>query len=108
MPKKIKEATRDKVAELFPDIVNKVLADYRNIINAGAEKFNKDANHKAYYEACKGAVSHLHLLLKLADWTKVPEEKPALPDGKLQGLLTLLEERNRIECAAYNDEGEMV
>jgi hypothetical protein len=108
MTDKIEAATRKQVAELMPTIINKVIGGYQNLINAGVEKFQDTKNHKAYYESCKGAVMHLQVLLKLAEWAEITPEKSGLSQKALDDVITTLNSQMQAQTAAYDDEGEVV
>ena len=69
MTVKIEEATREQVAVFLPEAIRKTIDSYHAFmegeIESGGKKF---AEH---HSAGKVAISHLQLLLKLAQWADV-------------------------------------
>lgn len=60
----IEARTRQQLAVFLPSAITKALATYRELTNIA---INKDAaEYKKHQEACKVAVAHIHLLVKLA------------------------------------------
>lgn len=109
MAKKIEEATRQKVAKLIPIIADKAIRSYQDMVNTGGQNFMLNNNQKAYYEACKAAVSHLQLLLKLAEWAEVPLEKSDLIGDEIKLLLENSQELERQRQSRFEgDDGEVV
>ena len=70
----IAEETRQQIATFLPEAIEKTLISYQDFM----EQSNVDGEVKAkifsdHHSACKAAISHLELLLKLARWADVPQ-----------------------------------
>jgi len=58
--------TRAKIAQSLPDAIETALNSYRQF-NARGEKDSEESNQfKNHHNACKAALSHIELLIKLA------------------------------------------
>lgn len=87
MPRKNKDAsgaeeTRARIAQYLPDAIDHAVQSYRNFSSESNEKQSKDFS--AYHTACKAAIAHIELLLKLAAWAHLPRENA---DADLSALM---------------------
>ena len=73
MTKKIEQQTREQVAEFLPRAIRKALGSYEAFRENKPELNPKD--FKAHHEACKAVIAHVQLLIKLAEWAHLPDEK---------------------------------
>jgi adenosylmethionine-8-amino-7-oxononanoate aminotransferase len=70
----IKGQSRQEIAAALPRAIKTALASYQRFT---AEEEASDAkSFKAHHDACKVAIAHIDLLLKLADWVGA-QEAPA-------------------------------
>lgn len=77
MPRKKNEAdvaeqTRARIARCLPDAIERAVDSYRTFSSDSDEK--KSKNFSAYHTACKAAIAHIELLLKLANWAELPRD----------------------------------
>lgn len=84
MTKSIEDRTRAAVSEVLPDAIRKTLESYRRFI--GSEAAHDTKQFSAHHTACKVAIAHLELLLKLARWADIEKTK-ASESSDLAGLL---------------------
>ena len=92
------EITRAKIAACLPEAIDKAIRSYRDY--SAEEPDGERVGFGAYHTACKAAIAHLQLLLKLAAWADVPA---AGGDSALAGLMADAEG----ELARYRaEEGE--
>jgi hypothetical protein len=69
---KIEEASRQQIAVFLPDAIAKAIASYHRFMDktVNEEKAKEFAEH---HNACKVAIAHIELLLKLARWADLPD-----------------------------------
>lgn len=72
-------ATRKQVAEILPSILHKTLMDYESFVQTGDDEKNTAAFVKKQ-TACKTAIAHITLLLKLAKWAGLEGDMSADED----------------------------
>ncbi len=97
--KKITEDIQRKIARFLPDALARALDSYRIF---SQNKPKEDANAKdfaAHHNACKVAIAHIELLIKLAQWADLPDSNAENHNRQivLAGLLKEAEE----EVEAY-------
>jgi len=109
MPDKIEAVPLREVATIFLPLFQKAIRNYEDLLNLDPAQFEgNNKNYKAYYDACKAAVSHLQLLLKLVEWAEVPVEKGDFSQEELGQLLISLQAECEAEEADFDgDDGEM-
>lgn len=72
-------AMRVKIAQSLPEAFDAAIQSYQSFF---AQDHSESAkSFSAHHSACKAAIAHLQLLIKLADW--VEEEAP---DNELENL----------------------
>jgi len=74
MPKRkklpsLEEKTRVKIAKYLPDAIECALVSYRQFYDQSTFENAKD--FAAHHAACKAAIAHVELLLKLARWAEI-------------------------------------
>src|SRR5688572_8136196 len=74
MTDKIEAVTRKRVAKLVIPLFNKAIRGYQDLLNLNPKDFASDKSYKNYYDCCKAALSHLQLIIKLAEWAATPVE----------------------------------
>jgi hypothetical protein len=87
--------TRVKIAEHLPDAIDCAIRSYRNFYQGDAGAAAKEFS--AHHSACKAAISHIELLLKLAVWAEIPRDNT---DNNLAEFLNSAQE----ELNKYNAE----
>lgn len=85
----IDDRTREHIAAFLPDAVEKAINSYLKFAKKGV-KTNEDdetepSDFKSHHDACKVAIAHIELLLKLAQWADIPEED--LGQGELTKVI---------------------
>lgn len=72
----IEEKTRQSIAAFLPDILDRALLSYAAFAenNAPGEEAKDFAAH---HNACKVAIAHIELLIKLARWADLEDEARA-------------------------------
>ena len=104
MTHKVQDDTKKRIAEFLPDVIAQALNTYHEFatstpVEADAKKF------AAQQAACKAAVAHIELLVKLARWAELPD--PKAPDHNRQIMIGALVQEAQAEIEAYNtDSGE--
>ncbi len=90
----IGSATRMQIAAFLPAAIEKGLESYHRFSARAAPDDAKE--FAAHHNACKVAIAHVELLLKLARWADIDESEPA---DDLTRMLTQAEE----EVRRYHD-----
>ncbi len=81
MTKVIEKMTREQIAKFLPDAIQKTLESYQEFMAQPVDVCDDIKNDQTskifseHHKACKAAISHLELLLKLAKWAHLPGEK---------------------------------
>lgn len=88
---------RSRIAEFLPRALEKAIASYENFMEKENDttKEPKGPNFKIHHDACKVALAHIELLVKLARWADLPD--PELEDENHQRALRSLIEQARGE-----------
>lgn len=77
------EDMRLKIAESLPKAIEHAMDSYRQFYEGVTITSAKDFS--AHHTACKAAIAHVELLLKLAQWAHLPDESA---DDGLAALLS--------------------
>ncbi len=87
----IEARTRAQMAKFLPSAINKATITYRTLTHMNLNE--KDAaEYKKHQEACKVAVAHIHLLVKLArDVAALETSEPEKAEDDNAMLQTLIE-----------------
>lgn len=70
---KIEEETRRQIARFLPDAIARALTSYHGFSERDISDQPKDFS--AHHTACKVAIAHIELLIKLARWADLPDAK---------------------------------
>lgn len=89
MPHKIQSRTRAQIAAFLPAAITKALATYKELTHIPITR--EAAEYKKHQEACKVAVAHIHLLVKLARDVSTLEHGGKEDGASDQTLQTLIE-----------------
>jgi hypothetical protein len=88
MSQSLEEKSRDKIAKFLPDALKHSMESYHHFIIS--DDTPDDAkSFSAHHSACKVAIAHIELLLKLAKWADIntQQEKDLPNDALLAGLI---------------------
>lgn len=88
MNQTIEEGTRRQIAVFLPQVLGKALESYHAFMDSAEVPVapkegatDQDTRKKAiqlfgeHHTACKAAISHIELLLKLAQWAELPDSR---------------------------------
>ncbi len=83
----IEARTRAQIARFLPKAIQTALLSY--------QEFSQDADFddakefKSHHDACKVAIAHVELLIKLAQWADLPDPKAEVAEtnAMLRGLI---------------------
>ena len=67
----MEQQSRVQIAEFLPDAISKALTSYRAYMEQNSDDELKSFKEK--HTACKIAIAHIELLLKLARWADLPD-----------------------------------
>lgn len=102
MTKKIEDDTRKRIAAFLPDAIARALTSYHEFSkrNTGddAKKFTE------HHSACKVAIAHIELLIKLAKWADLPDARAE--NHNQQIVLAAMIQEAEGELQAYRKKGE--
>ena len=69
---KIEDDTRRRIAAFLPGAIAKALGSYE--LFSGQDAPDEAKEFTAHHNACKVAIAHIELLIKLARWADIPIE----------------------------------
>lgn len=93
----IEDQSRVQIAEFLPDAIAKALTSYR--VYMAGQKDDTLAAFKEKHLACKAAIAHIELLLKLARWADLPDARALNQNDQV--ILAALVEAAEEELAEY-------
>jgi len=87
MTQKIEAHTRMEIVKFLPHALGKALDSYKLFRNKKHHEEPKE--FKAHHEACKAAIAHVQLLIKLAEWAHLPDksESMEIDQTELAGMI---------------------
>lgn len=100
MNQTIEGKSREQIAEFLPEAIATALRSYHRFSQLPVAEEAKDFTD--HHKACKVAVAHIELLLKLARWADLPDSKAG--DHNHQILLAALMQEAEAEVAQYQEE----
>ncbi len=100
---KIEIRTRKQIAEFLPDAITTALCSYQTF--SEREEIEEPKAFKAHHDACKVAIAHIELLIKLAQWADLPD--PDLEGKQHQDMLVGLIESAQGELKEYQKDGNI-
>ena len=71
-PPTIEAQTRARIAATLPHAIERAIASYHQFYDQPTPSEAKDFS--SHHTACKAAIAHIELLLKLARWADLPDE----------------------------------
>ena len=98
MTDKIEYAGREQIATFLPDAIAKALTSYHRFADNSIPDDPK--GFSAHHGACKVAIAHIELLLKLARWADLPDE--TAEDQNTQVILSAMMAEAKEKLAEYN------
>ena len=98
MTEKIEDDTKKRIAAFLPDAIGRALTSYHEFMQTPESK-NNAKTFKDYHSACKVAIAHIELLIKLARWADLPDAKA--DDHNNQIILATMMQEAEEELAAY-------
>lgn len=93
----IESASRDQIARFLPDAIATALNSYHLFSERKVSEEPKE--FAAHHGACKVAIAHIELLLKLARWADLPDARAA--DHNNQIILGALMQEAEEELERY-------
>lgn len=97
MTRKIEDKSRGQIADALPDAIAIALTSYQVFLEKDHHEDSKE--FKTHHEACKVAISHLELLIKLAKWADLPDENAS--DESRQVMLAAMMKNAEIEVTNW-------
>ncbi|MCC6598429.1 MAG: hypothetical protein IT559_06535 [Alphaproteobacteria bacterium] len=83
----IENGMRERIAEFLPCALEKAIGSYEDFMDQSPEKAG---DFKAHHDACKVALAHMELLVKLARWADLPDPQMENADHQKM-LMTMIE-----------------
>lgn len=102
MSTKIEDLSRSQIAAFLPDAIRAALTSYQKFSNKKVSDEEKE--FKDHHNACKVAISHIDLLLKLARWADLPDGALADKNGQKILVAAITEAEN--ELKGYEEQEE--
>ena len=93
MSEELDEESRKKIAAFLPQALETAIDSYHAFSTFAMDQDAKKSPAKEFYDhhnACKVAIAHIELLLKLAKYAHLPDDN-VLPDNEMRHLVTLIE-----------------
>jgi hypothetical protein len=80
-PPTIEGQTRAQIAQTLPHAIERAIASYHQFYDQPTPDEAKEFS--AHHSACKAAIAHIELLLKLARWADLPDTHEDQSDLKV-------------------------
>lgn len=106
MTENVNEETRKRIAGFLPDALDIALQSYHSFLRSDIPPDAK--GFSAHHSACKIAIAHIELLLKLAKWAHLPDDN-VVGEDQQRRLVTILEDAQaeyNAYCEAYKSPDE--
>lgn len=94
MKQTIEERSRQQIASFLPDAIARALTSYRVFMERDVAQDVPKA-FSEHHGACKVAVAHIELLLKLARWADLPESAGGNEKAMLAAMMAEAEKELR-------------
>jgi len=101
----IEESTREQVARFLPVAIQKAADSYR-LFMQGNNTAAVSKDFAEHHKACKVAIAHLDLLLKLAHWADLPCEQAEEELQKLETMICDSARKSEAASKAADEEKE--
>lgn len=86
--KLVDDKTRQKIANFLPEALSTALQSYHSFSRTDFGESKKDFSD--HHNACKIAIAHIELLLKLAQYAHLPDDN-VIDDAQQRHLVNMLE-----------------
>lgn len=100
---RIEDQTKERIASFLPGILDKAMESYARFAAHDAP-VGEAKEFSAHHNACKVAIAHIELLIKLARWVDLEDEAKAAEFRKLaldeEILLAMAEAENSSDSIA--------
>lgn len=100
----IEEKTRQQIARFLPDALAKALSSYHSFMDKNQPSENDAKEFSQHHTACKAAIAHIELLIKLAQWAHLPDARAEDHNHQIV-LAAMLQEAQTELSEARLDEG---
>ena len=98
--KTIEDETRQSIATFLPDAIGQALKSYYRFSQQSASFEAKEFS--AHHSACKVAIAHIELLIKLARWADLPDQEQSVQSNDQVIMAAMVEEAQK-ELSLYNE-----
>lgn len=98
MTQTIEDATRQHLAAFLPDAISQALKSYYRF--AQQDPLPEPKEFSDHHKACKVAIAHIELLIKLAKWADLPHKDAGTPNDQV--ILDGMVEKAQEELSAYH------
>jgi len=102
MSTKIEDLSRKQISRFLPDAIAQALTSYHRFSEQPVPEAAKEFS--AHHSACKVAVAHIELLLKLARWADLPDAQAE--DHNNQIVLSAMLQEAEEELSKYWEDKE--
>lgn len=102
MKQTIEEMSRAQIASFLPDAIAKALTSYHKFMDTPHESEAK--SFSAHHGACKAAIAHIELLLKLARWADLPDARTGTSNEQI--MLAAMVQEAEEELKQYKELAE--
>ncbi len=94
--------SKKEIAEALPRAIKTALLSYQRFT---AEEASEDAkSFKAHHDACKVAIAHIELLIKLTQWVGEDAAREGVDDALMSQMIASAQEIQRYEDKYANKE----
>ena len=94
---KIEEQTRQDIAKFLPDALSTALSSYQLFSDSHIPDPGEAKAFKDHHDACKVAIAHIQLLIKLAEWAKLPDAKVGDHHNQIRMMMLMQEGKETIQ-----------
>lgn len=99
----IEDKSREQIASFLPDAIALALESYHRF--SGQRVPDEAKEFKDHHNACKVAIAHIELLIKLARWADLPDQDAA-QNNMEQAMLAAIMQEAQAELEAYEGKDE--
>ncbi len=102
-PEHIEAQSRKEIAKALPCAIKTAMDSYR--IFTAAEQSADAKDFKAHHDACKVAIAHIQLLIKLAEWVGAKTGDGGIDDALMAQILESSREVDAYQSSNSNEGG---
>ena len=92
----IKESTRIYLQSFLPQALERALDSYQ-LFSDDKGSFENSKDFSEHHNACKVAIAHVELLLKLAKWAEISTQSKESDDREIQLSTMIFEAQKHLE-----------